>query len=58
MELEEDNLGPLITDYLDRAQIPGNICQSAFSIFNNGRHCCELAEAFAPVIQPKGSMVF
>lgn len=44
MELKEINLGPLITDDLDRAQIPGNICQSAFSIFNNGWHCCKMTE--------------
>lgn len=32
MELKEVDLGPLVTDDLDRAQISGNVYHSAFSI--------------------------
>lgn len=38
MELIEVNLGPLVTDDVNRAQTSGNVYHLATSIFNIGRH--------------------
>jgi hypothetical protein len=54
MELKEVDLGPLVTDDLDRAQISGNVSHSAFSIFNNGRHYFEIREDVYIYIHTRG----